>query len=117
MPVASARDPLALSTSASSSASVVCASAMLARADSMVAFVSSMVPERSSSEPSTSWMRVTTLSVVVFASPRTPLEAPLSLSTTTPVTVFTKVSLIWVSIVEAPVSVTLGAMGLTFSLT
>jgi hypothetical protein len=57
------------------------------------------------------------LVVALSASPFAETMRSWSLPTTTFETVETNVSLICVSTVEAPVSVTLGAMGLTFSFT
>ena len=76
-----------------------------------------MLVERSSTVPFTPRTRPTMLVVALSASPFEETMRSWSLPTTTFETVETNVSLIWVSTVEAPVSVTLGAMGLTFSFT
>ena len=116
-PVASARLPLALEEMRSSSSRVASASAMVSRAAETVPWASVMLDERSSTVPLTPRTRLTMLVAALSVSPFAETATSWSLPTTTLVTVETKVSFICVSTVEAPVSVTLGAMGLTFSFT
>jgi hypothetical protein len=116
-PVASARLPLALVEMRSSSSRVASASSMVWRAAATVSWASDMLAERSSTVPLTPLTRPTTLVVALSVSPFAETATSWSLPTTTLVTVETKVSLICVSTVEAPVSVTFGAMGFTFSFT
>ena len=93
------------------------AEATVLRASSMERPASSMPPERSFREPRTAWMSAWRLEPAPDAPSRALPAAAPSLSDMTPATVPANVLLIWLSMVEAPVSVTFGATAFSFSFT
>ena len=93
------------------------ASAAAFLAASIVAFISDR-PERTRSSASTEWA-TSAITPTCALSPAASISTPSFFASVTIVlvTVPTKVSLSWVSMVSAPVSVTFGAMAFFFSFT
>ena len=115
--VASARVVLAPSAAPARESRVPAAEDAVVRAEEMVSRAPAIFSSRSERLPDASRRRLPAPSAASFALALTWSPAPCIFSITTLLAVATKVSSILDSIVLAPVSVTLGAMGLSFSFT